>query len=64
MADAAESFLSCDHEFEPFVADPSGGRVPYHFCRKCKSTLLHGLVRQLKPWDIHSKYKPKEGKDA
>ena len=34
MSDAAESFLSCDHEFEPFIADPNGGRVPYHSPRR------------------------------
>lgn len=31
-------------------------RVPYHFCRKCKSTLLSGRVFALKPWQIHGKY--------
>lgn len=48
----------CDHNFEPFLAD---GRVPYRFCRKCKATLLHGVVHGLKPWPVHGKAGPSDG---
>lgn len=53
MEDKTEAFYRCDHEWEPFLAD---GRVPYNFCRKCKSTLMQGMVRPLRAFPTHKKY--------
>lgn len=45
MCEAGEAWRLCAHGWEDFVAD---GRVPYKFCRNCKSTLYQGLVYPLK----------------
>lgn len=55
--DIEEDWRTCSHEWEFFIADRHvlEGKehgVPYHFCKKCKSTLLNGVEYHLKPWRV------------